>query len=300
MRRPTLSIALRILSAAISPDCLLAEESAGETRFEFADGLIWVEVTIPDRSERLHFVFDTGAGATVLNLEVARELGLSLGRAVHVQGTQGRARAYRVDRFRGTLANAPLPKRVLAIDLDRVIQLCHRRIDGLIGADFLADRVVQLDFAARTLRLDSAWKEIPAHGIAVRLEQRNDAWCVPARVNGRSREWIRLDTGYDGALCWWPGAADLTHSLEGRAMRVRTTGLSTTRSQPASTQPSNSALAELHLSLGNTRMGTVQTALLPRRLFAGEHGLLGNAMLSSFRVTIDVSHNRLVLERTAP
>jgi len=35
-------------------------------------------------------------------------------------------------------------------------------------------------------------------------------------------------------------------------------------------------------------------------LFAGEHGLLGNAMLSSFRVTIDVSHNRLVLERTAP
>ncbi len=304
------SIALIFLAAALVFGCVGPEASAEnlrKTTFKFADGLIWVEVAIPGRYEPLHFLFDTGAGATVLNLSTARELGLSLGRSLRVQGPQGHTTARVIHRFHGTLVGIPLPERVLAIDLGSPSQACHCRIDGLVGADFLAGRVIRLDYSARSLWLESTGDTLSRDAFTVPLERRNDAWCVPARISGRPRNWIRVDTGYDGGLSWWPGAGgpprqndptvglstDPGHSPGRRAPRVIPSESSA--SDSASSTDMSAAMAELDLSLGDTPIGNMETTLLRHPLFKGEHGLLGNEFLLHYEVTLDFAHGLLVL-----
>ena len=50
----------------------------------FREGLIWVEVNVPQSKEPLHFLLDSGASVSVLNLSTAQRLGLQLGPKVSV------------------------------------------------------------------------------------------------------------------------------------------------------------------------------------------------------------------------
>ena len=49
--------------------------------------------------------------------------------------------------------------------------------------------------------------------------------------------------------------------------------------------------------LGSERLSAVQTGVHQQPLFSGEAGLLGNGLLSQFRVTVDAGKSRLLLDR---
>jgi predicted aspartyl protease len=55
-----------------------------ELAIQFRDGLLWAEVYVPQSKEPLHFLVDSGASASVVNLSTARRLGLKLGPKVKV------------------------------------------------------------------------------------------------------------------------------------------------------------------------------------------------------------------------
>lgn len=59
-----------------SPSC--------ELPIEFREGLLWMEVRVPQSKESLHFLVDSGASASVVNLDTARRLSLKLGPKVSV------------------------------------------------------------------------------------------------------------------------------------------------------------------------------------------------------------------------
>src|SRR5690242_15886028 len=63
----------------------LAQAEAGsELPIQFREGLLWMEVNIPQSKEPLHFLVDSGASASVVNRDTARRLGLKLGPKVDV------------------------------------------------------------------------------------------------------------------------------------------------------------------------------------------------------------------------
>ena len=260
----------------------------GETReadFTFADGLIWVDVSVPGRAVPLHFVLDTGAGATVLDIQTARDLGLALSKTVVVQGTQGKAAAYRISSFRGSLMDVAMPEQVIALDLQSISRTCHRRIDGLVGADFFKKQVVQIDYAAGRLRVGEAC-ELPCDAaIKLQLTRRNDAWCLKARVDGNEAAWLRVDTGFDGGLSWWPGRERSTDSESGM-----TVGFSS----------ETDCAIKTSMELGGVQFDDIDTTVLQRRLFPNESGLLGNQILSKYRVTFDFDRKQLTLESQTP
>jgi hypothetical protein len=246
-----------------------------------ADHLAWVEVSVEGSAEPLHFVLDTGASLSVLDRAVARELGVKLGRRIQVLGTQGTTMGHSTTGFRGRLAGFELPGRMLVLDLSAISRRCHRRIDGLVSADFFEGRRVQLDFAEGTLRMNDACVGVADSATILKLSRRNDAWCVAGAVNTGRLQWFRIDTGYDGALAWWPG--------KGSAMVASdTTSLATTLHLPER----GSAMVRFE----GLTLEDVPASLLRRRPFAGEAGLVGLALLSQFRVTMEVDRRRLFLE----
>ena len=252
--------------------------AAGDIPFEFRDGLIWVKVETPARS--FNFVLDSGAGASVVNLQTAASLGLKMGRALSVLGVDSQMPARYADGFAGRVGGVPVNGSMLAIDLGEASRSCGRRIDGLIGVDWFREKVVEIDFRRKTIRLVER-PQTSAEGGSLPIIDRNGAFCVPVGVNGRKPCWVRLDTGCNTALQF------VVDRRTASAWLRTSIGLAA----------SSGRLACGEVQLGDKRLDGVKIALHEREIFPGESGLLGTGILSKFRVTIDLRANRLFLDR---
>lgn len=253
---------------------------AVEFPFEFREGLLWVEVTVPQEERPLHFLVDTGAGASVIHLDTARRLQLKLGRKVAVQGVGTTLSGFWVECPSAKAGAVVLPTRFLALDLNRFSQACERPVDGLIGADFFHHRVVQIDFAAGQIRLLPTTQGL-ATGQKLPLEVRSCGLRVPVRVNGQARQWVRLDTGCASALQWV--TASVRPELCTRRVAIGLAEVSIPQTVTT-------------VGLGELEFQQVPTGLHREAIFPGEAGLLGNGLLARFRtVTIDARNGRLHL-----
>lgn len=233
--------------------------------FEYRDGLIWVKVKASGSTTPLNFLLDSGAGSSVLDLGVARRLGVPFGARERVRRVGESISARRVSGFSAHVGGISIQSDALALDLSETSALCSRRIDGLIGHDFFRDRIVQIDFKSRCIRVLDAVDERGSCAI-VSLKVRNSALCVPVSMNGSRPRWTRLDTGCDGALHWVDGEGgdDVQASV----------------------------------TLGSEEIVRVPTELHRSEIFPSEAGLLGNAILSGYRITIDAVNGRLLLQRS--
>lgn len=254
-----------------------------EFPFEFREGLLWINVRVPQSSEPLNFLVDTGAGVSVINLSTARRIGLKLGREVMVHGVHTMMTGYWQERMSAKVGNVDLPRRYLAVDLEKLSSSCEQRVDGLVGADFFRGRVVQIDFGARRIRLLKPEKNRKIVS-AIPLEFRACGIRVPITVNGHKQQRVRLDTGCATAL-QWVTAKVRPEQCTGRRMAIGLTEISIPQ-------------AETTIGIGPYEFTKVPTGLHEKVIFPGEAGLLGNDLLSRFAtITIDGKGGRLILEK---
>jgi Aspartyl protease len=251
-----------------------------EIRFRYLDGLIWLKVEVSGKNESLNFLLDSGAGVTVLDLSRARVLGITIGNSESVQGVNGPAIGYRVDDFHAVCGSIALPKSVLAINLQTISNCCHQHVDGILGIDFFRGRIVQIDFAARRVRMLQPHSLGLANCEILPIKMCNDAFCVPVRVAGDPARWMRLDTGCDASLEWVVSGAR-ERLIEGTSF-----GLS----------HSSRKYVKAGVQIGKQYF-TIPAAIHAEPIFPGEGGLLGNGLLSKFRLTIDEPGDRVIFER---
>lgn len=251
---------------------------------QFREGLLWVEVCVSQSKEPLHFLLDSGASASVVNLGTARRLGLELGRKVSVTAVATTLSGHWPVKLSARASQIELPCEYLALDLSKLSGACSRSVDGLIGADFFRGRVVEIDYAAQKLRVLST-APFDAVTNSVPLEIRPCGFRVPVSVNSGKSQWVRVDTGCATAFQW------------------------VTSKERADRCSSNLAvgLAELSIPqimtsvrIGRQQLDTVPTGLHRKAIFSGESGLLGNSLMAQFGVvTIDAKAGRLILGRSA-
>jgi hypothetical protein len=278
-------LSMLILGAALCQATAAVESPVKEFPFEFRDGLIWLEVQFRESAVPQSFLLDSGAGLSVINLPALRRLGSLTGRRMVVHGVGATATGYWPQHLSAREGSLPLPSCFLAVDLSELSRACGRRVDGLVGADFFDGHVVQIDFAARKIRL-LASSEGLTNRTTLPLEMHGRALQVPVRVDNGPRQWVRLDTGCAAALHWV-----------------------TTRVRPEDCKPSLSvALTTVAIDMTHTRVQLagltfegVPTGIHKQHLFEGEAGLLGNELLSRFSsVIIDAKAKRVILEGPAP
>lgn len=259
--------------------------SGSELPIQFRDGLLWAEVCIPQSKEPLHFLVDSGASASVVNLGTARRLGLELGPKVSVTAVATTLTGHWPVKLSAKANQLELPSEYLALDLSKLSGACSRPVDGLIGADFFRDRIVEIDYTAQKLRVLAA---VPSDAgtNAVSLEARPCGFRVAVNVNGGKSQWVRVDTGCATAF-QWVTSKERADRCTGK-LAVGLTELSIPQTMTG-------------VRIGSYYLDTVPTGLHRKAIFPGESGLLGNGFLAQFgAVTLDAKSGRLFLGRVPP
>jgi hypothetical protein len=258
-----------------------APTALAEFPYQLREGLLWVEVTTTESVKPLNFLLDTGAEVSVINLTTAKRLGLALAPKVKVRGVHASMTGYWPQTVSATASGVALPADFLAVDLSKLSRSCEQSVDGLIGADFFRDRIVQIDFAAQKVRLLKPNETLPVES-ALPLDLRHCGMRVQASVNGGEPQWLRVDTGCATPLHW------VTRNVRQEKCSSKVAiGLAKL----------NIPQKRMTMNLGEHTFHDVPTGLHRTAIFPGEAGLLGNGLLSRFsRVTIDAKAGRLILE----
>ncbi len=251
-----------------------------EFPFELREGLLWVSVNVAESQRALNFLLDTGAEASVMDLQTAKELKLAQGQRVEVRGVAMSTDGYWCDTAGARINGVTLSSRFLALDLGKLSSSCERRVDGLIGADFFTGKVVQLDFEKGVVRLLGAVNAGLADEV-VPLEVRRCGMRTKASINGKKPCWFRLDTGCASPVQWVTGSINPQRCTSKIAVGLTQLGIPQTRTT---------------VKIGGARFTDVETGLHRSPIFEGEAGLLGNGLFTRFKsVTLDTIKGRLVL-----
>jgi hypothetical protein len=276
MRRAAVLL-FALLSAALGAVSTAAP--ALEIPFRFTDGFICLEARVPGSAEPLSLILDSGAGKSVLSLRAAKRLKLPLGAALPVRSVAADATAFHLSPLRAEAKGVPLPPIELAVDLSAADELCSHPVDGLIGVEFFCERVVEIDYAHRCLRVSDV-RPVTTGANVLQTKMVNDVLCVPISVNGSAPRWTRLDTGCNDALHWVvPRATE----------RTRQKGVSLGFISDFTDTSVTS------VGIGSSQATGIKTSLHGRAMFPGEAGLIGNGLLSHYTVTVDWPRQQVLL-----
>src|SRR5205085_4897972 len=101
-------VSLGFLLAALSSTRAQTPLSLQEIPFRYNEGLLWVQLQVPESEKPLTFLLDSGASVNVLHLPTARKLGLKLGNKLKIQGVNGVVTGYKCRHFSAQIGNLPL------------------------------------------------------------------------------------------------------------------------------------------------------------------------------------------------
>jgi hypothetical protein len=272
---------LQFLTALVVCTGVQSSQASVEVPFQFRDGLIWVDVKVPGSPQPLQFILDSGAEVSVIDRGTAGRLGLKPGKRVSVSGVGATEVGYWPQTLDARAGGMALPRTYLMLDLAYLSQTCtNGRVEGIIGADFFRDRVVQIDYQQERIRLLPPVSQV-GQAEALPLKVGKCGMLVPIRVNNSSLQWVRLDTGCASSLQWVTKAISAEQC--GRRMAVGLARLSL----PVTTTS---------VRLGSSTFEHVPTDLHTKAIFPGEKGLLGNGLLARFNtITIDAKNGWLYL-----
>ena len=174
--------------------------------FGYEAGHVVLQVRV-NGSAPLRFILDTGFPVSAIDLRAANAAGLRTQPGPELSGV-GPAfwRGMRARDVRLGLPGAPpLRLDLAAFPMDALATQSGGRIDGILGMDVIERWAVEIDYAAKTLRLHAPGSYPCASGCtAVPWTREGGEWFVAARVMADGHPPVagrfRLDTGSGGAL----------------------------------------------------------------------------------------------------
>ena len=304
MRRPLLllSVSLALLepgfAAAASRLEFASPAGIAEFPFDLHGNHICVRGRLGD-SDSLWIVLDTGASGASVSASRARALGLAIERGGTSNGAGGVVESGLV---RGVTVRLPgltlVEQNLSSLPLDAIALQTGRPMDVILGHALFGRAVVEIDYAARTVRVRDPARAAPdSAGAWLPLTFRHDLPYVKASIELPGRPPIRgqfvLDTGASTALT-------LADDFVGK-QRVLDAVPHTIRSRMGGVGgPVENRVGRIdHLRLGAfvlERPVTVFRLPGPGRISAeGSAGNIGGEILRRFRVTFDYPRQRLAL-----
>ncbi len=279
-------------------------QSALGIPFELNSNHIYLQARVKNY-EPLWFILDTGAAASVIDVERAKALGLEL--AGKLEGRGAGERSVDVAFAKGASFRLPgvelFDQTIAAVSLDSLEPYEGRAIDGILGYDFLSRFVVEIDYANKLINLydPQSYAYVgPGDSLPITIEE--SVPHVRARIVQSGRDSMEgkftVDTGSRGALHLTKPFAETHKLLESVQKTIQA--------------PFGAGVG------GETKqlIGRVKTLKLGR--FAIENpvagfsqdvkgslaspdyaGLIGGEILRRFKVIFDYSRKQMILEPNA-
>lgn len=200
------SILKQVIKVLIIWLCLVAafaqERAAqpGVLPFELSNNHLFVQVRV-NESKPLWLIFDTGAGQTMLDMRSATALNLKLGQSFQAGGAG--AKPITGSFLEGatlTLPSVPGVSQPLrfALPFDHLESMEGRRVDGVLGYDFIRRFVLEVDFVRRQIRLhDKDEFNYTGQGESLPLTFKNNHPHVRATIQLGNDEAVEADCVID-------------------------------------------------------------------------------------------------------
>ena len=244
----------------------------------------------------VEFVLDTGAGVTTIDRAYARKLGLPPGQKIKAQGTGGEAEAELVQGVDLTIGGLRLDNVTAAvIDLSTVAAGVGRPMPVILGRELFDNAIVTLDWETRRMAIaNPSTFTPPASARQVVLGRRDERFnTIPVAVEGLPPVTATLDLGNGGTLTlpksYWSKKPSLKGLRHAESVSGGVGGLHGAR------------LVTLdRIELAGEQLGSVPASLSEDTAKgAVDDPNAGIGLLKPFKVTMDLGHNRLFLERMA-
>ncbi len=152
---------------------------------------IFIEVSI-DGSDPLDFIFDTGDGLSVLDLNVAQDLNLDLEHIEYHESVQGLISGALIKHNTLGIKDLIMEKniKVYATSLNHLEISIGRNVDGIVGWDLLRHHPVTLNFDDMVMDIYEP-KSFPKEGNAIDFDFENSIPTVSAKVTLNNGETLK-------------------------------------------------------------------------------------------------------------
>lgn len=272
--------------------------------FELVNRHIILPATV-NGSAPLSFLLDTGDRVGVIDLERARQLGLTFGREMKVAGIgASQMSGYFMSNATVTvqaLPQAPQPL-VAALPLSQLATRLGHEFDGILGADFIRQFVVELDYARRTVTFhDPAAFRYEGRGESVRIRFNasghpliDDAAVTPLGGEPIGGTFV-IDIGSGGSVALYSPFVAAHHLPAPGDRTIRAIGLSGTGGEGTGRYGRLAAMRIGRLTLA--RPIALFSADTAGAFATPDHtGNIGYDILRRFRLFLDYSHSRIIFE----
>ena len=281
-----------------------ASHSAVTVPFDFVNKHIVLKVSV-NNSRPLSFVLDTGDQYAIINLDRAKELGLKLRGQVRVGGAgAAQQNGAFVDDASFVVAGLSgfSQKMMLALPIGQLAPRLGQDFDGIIGHDFINEFVVEIDYQAHVLRLHN--KETfsyrgPGQSIPITFEHGHPLLEAEVTPTGRSplKGKFVLDIGAGLALALYSPFVN-EHALLNDTKTIRAL------SGMGAGGETNGRIGRVtELRVGNFLIKSPVTLFSEDKegAFASARlaGNIGTRIASRFKVFLDYTRNRIILEPNA-
>ena len=270
-----------------------------EVPFRIVNNLILVQATV-NGSGPGTFIFDTGAGSTVVDTAFARAVGLTQNGTTTGTGAAGTAKA-------GVMKNASVAigglrttgLTVYSLPLESFTPTFAVRIDGIIGNDIIGRTVAEIDYANAKLTLtDPSTFKAPPHSEKLTLILADDLAFIKTTVTPHGGQPIpalmEIDTGSTGAVLLNSPyvtkhklLATLTASVAKKTGGVGGTGTSRV-----------GRISTLKFGSGDLKdpIAVLYTGTKGDNASSEYDGLIGGGIFRRFKLTVDLAGKALYIE----
>lgn len=273
--------------------------------FDIVNHLIFINLQVNENKDTLHFLFDTGAGVTVIDSEVAGKLSLIRTGEARV-GTSGKTLLSQESSSNRILIGNDVAldsTTLILMDLSHITQLFKYQVDGVIGLDLLDKYVTETNIDDREMKFylpdsfsyqgDATASKLTnlesnLFGLIVKVQPRKNSTVTTMnlKIDTGASNWLTLHNRtveiFDLLSSW------KNHKYEqgfGADVTVTNNIKSKTRS----------------LAFGDKKWRNIPTILevdpLHRQSKTVAHGLLGQRLLLDFNITYDITRGLVYFEK---
>jgi hypothetical protein len=271
-----------------------------EIPFQLHGSVIVTELSV-DESNPLKFIFDTGAGGTIINESTAASLGIVGDETVSRQGGTGMASIELSTKHIMDVGDLRFQRVTLGIaELDHIEKRLGMQIDGVIGWEILSQYAVRIDYDTMLIEIydnnrfdydfgDSGYP-VEVQGTTI-FTNVTTAFKSGNTFTGK----VVVDTGAGNAFYFntpFTEENDLLAEMDIYYER-ETQSLSTESSHVYTTMLAGLNISEYEFSTVPANIAIAEAGALS---WSGPMGILGNGVLKRFNVFIDLQQQMMSLE----
>ena len=277
-----------------------AQQPVATTTFEQYGDHIIIQLSVDD-SEPLDFIFDTGAGITVLDLDVAKDLELIFDHEELAKAAQGEIKSLAIKHNKIELNNYTLESdiKLNAASLKHLEISIGRDIDGIIGYDLAHHHIVRVDNDNNKIEIYEG--EYPKNGEVIKFKSHMGIPTIKGSIKLNNDEVIKgsffVNTGAGTTLDFntpFSNKHDIIHKTgEHYSYLVKDISNNETLHYEGRVKT---------LSLGDFEFEALPIGIsqVKQGIQANSHvsGIIGNKLLQKFNILFDYPNNRLYFEKS--